>query len=156
MITTQQNTCLEFQTPVGCQRAKCSKYHVAIALIVDSLPCAPGDAPKALGPLPKNIKTHPILKTNAEWTTEQKTRIKASFVEFKQVQCERLQELNQDFNQRNQLAEMEAVLAAAEERLYNSQVNRDHLIRGVPQLEAVPYDRFPQLAYQPNLPSMEP
>ena len=39
VITTQQNTCMEFATPVGCQRAKCSKYHVAIGHIVDSLPC---------------------------------------------------------------------------------------------------------------------
>ena len=147
---------MEFETLVGCQRAKCSKYHVKIGQVVDSLPCAPGEPPKSLGPLPQHLKSHHVLKNNAEWTQEQKARFKTSYDEFEMKQCRKLAEFQQDFQHRTEMLAMEAVLAAAEERKLNYQVNRDHQIRGSPQLEIASYDRFPQLAFQPNLPPMEP
>ena len=156
VVTTQQNTCMEFASSVGCKRPKCSKYHVKIGHVVDCLPCAPGAPPKLLGPLPQNLKSHHVLKGKAEWSQEQKDRFKVSFDAFKVEQCNKLREYQQEFQQQQEMEEMERVLAKAEERKDAYQQNRSLTIQGEAAVEIPSYDRIPQLSFQPNLPTMPP
>ena len=96
VVTTQQNMCMEFASPVGCKRARCSKYHVKIGHIVDCLPCAPGNPPKLLGPLPQNLKSHRAFNGKADWTQEQKDCFRVSFEAFKKEKYTALLEFQQE------------------------------------------------------------
>ena len=157
VVTTQQNTCMEFASSVGCKRPRCSKYHVKIGHIVDCLPCAPGDPPKLLGPLPHNLKSHHVFNGKADWSQEQKDCFKVSFEAFKKEKCNTLLEYQQDFQQQKEILEMEKILAAAEERKDAYQQNRSRVNRGEAALEIASFDHpCPQLSFQPNLPPMHP
>jgi hypothetical protein len=156
VVTTQQNTCLEYASLTGCLRAKCNKYHVKIGHIVDSLPCAHGGPPLVLGPLPEHLKNHRALNGKADWKQEQKDLLKLNYETFKKAKMVTLLEFSQELEQQSEMLEMEKATALMEERKAAYQQNRDRVNRGEAALEFKTTMPIPQLSFLPNLPPMHP
>ena len=69
IITTANNTCLDFQSLAGCEYHKCTKFHTSLAAIVSCLPNSPHGPPIVLGMLSIIMQKHKMLeKQRFEWS----------------------------------------------------------------------------------------
>ena len=62
IITTANNTCLDFQSLAGCEYHKCTKFHTSLAAIVSCLPNSPHGPPIVLGMLSIIMQKHKMLE----------------------------------------------------------------------------------------------
>ena len=69
IITTTQNTCLDFQSLVGCVSQWSNRYHTCLAAIVSCLPNSAHGPPVVLGMLSSSLFSHQMLeKQRFKWS----------------------------------------------------------------------------------------
>ena len=162
VISTVQNTCPDFATTLGCQRGKCNKYHEALGMVMDALPCAPGRPPAVYGEVPHAIRNHRALSHGGvnlfEWSREVKTRNDAADEDAHKKVQEELSTLNL---KRQRMQEAVTALHFAKAARTESQRYRGQVDLGLEN----PYLHTPtgnnMLGYTPQLqlgmaPPMEP
>ena len=151
VITTTNNTCLDFHSATGCRRALCVKYHFELGWIVDGLPNAPSGPPRLIGPVPAHIKGNKSLQNQRfEWSKEEDAKIQYALIAQQKEAMEKLDKLRQTSTQQSQANKLAMRLAEAEESQRKFKIYQDEVMKGTvqPQWMYEQQQQMPQLGYQ--------